>query len=250
MTSPRLTFLICGSQKSGTSALDRYLRQHPQLFLPKNKELHFFDNENLNWPNPDLDRLHIHFQEARSDQRCGEATPITMYWDPAPERVWHYNPAMKLVILLRDPVTRAYSHWSMEHARGADQLSFRDAIALESQRAANCRPRQDRVHSYSDRGFYCHQIRRLWRLFGEKNVLVIRQAWLQQEPQHCLNRICKHLEVDAMPPVQALQERVGTYQAKMDEDIRFLLQQRFRGEVQQLEQMLNWDCSDWLEAWR
>ena len=248
--SPRVSFLICGVQKAGTSALDRYLRQHPQLFLPDEKELHFFDNETLSWPDPDLEDLHNHFSQATPPQLCGEATPITMYWDAAPERVWRYNPAMKLVVLLRDPVARAYSHWAMETERQAESLSFGDAIAQEATRAAACRPLQDRVHSYTDRGFYCSQIRRLWRLFGEANVLVLRQSWLQSEPQACLNRICLHLGVEPMPPVTPLQERVGRYQTPMKDDTRSWLQQQFRAEVLQLEQMLSWDCSDWLENWR
>ena len=246
---PRVSFLICGSQKSGTSALDRYLRQHPQLFLPTEKELHFFDDEMESWPNPNLEKLHQHFREANPEQLCGEATPITMYWDPAPVRVWNYNPEMKLVVLLRDPVERAYSHWAMETARGAESLSFRDAIALEHQRAAACRPHQDRIHSYSDRGFYSSQIRRLRRLFGNDNVLVMRQSWLQQDPQACLDKVCEHLGIDPMPKVEPIQERVGRYETQMDNATRFKLQRRFLPEIHQLEEMLGWDCSDWMEAW-
>lgn len=246
---PRVSFLICGSQKSGTSALDRYLRQHPQLFLPKEKELHFFDDETQTWPNPDLHKFHQHFKEAKSDQLCGEATPITMYWDPAPERVWNYNPDMKLITILRDPVTRAFSHWAMEVARNAESLSFRDAIANEHKRAAACRPLQDRVHSYSDRGFYSSQIRRLWRLFGVNNVLIMRQTWLQQDPLSCINKICKHLGIEPLTSVQPIRERIGRYETTMDEATRSVLQQQFRPEILQLEEMLDWDCSDWMEAW-
>ena len=246
---PLVSFLICGTQKAGTSALDRYLRQHPQLFLPEEKELHFFDDEKEAWPHPNLQNLHQHFEGAKPEQLCGEATPITMYWDPAPKRVWNYNPNMKLIILLRDPVERAFSHWAMESARHTESLSFRDAIALEQQRASATRPHQDRVHSYSDRGFYSSQIRRLWRLFGIDNVLVMRQTWLQSDHQACLNRVCDHLGIDPMPNVPPLQERVGRYDTTMDEATRAVLQQRFKPEIQQLEQMLGWDCSDWMEAW-
>lgn len=246
---PRVSFLICGSQKSGTSALDRYLRQHPQLFLPSEKELHFFDDEMQTWPDPDLRKLHQHFEEAKPDQICGEATPITMYWDPAPERVWNYNPEMKMVALLRDPVTRAFSHWAMESARNTETLSFRDAITQEQKRASDCRPLQDRVHSYVDRGFYSSQIRRLWRLFGIDNVLILRQDWLQKNPLYCLNKVCKHLGADPMTSIEPLQERVGQYETAMDEATRSLLQQQFKAEIQQLEQMLGWDCSDWVETW-
>ena len=58
--SPRVSFLICGTQR-GTSALYRYLRHHPDLFLPDEKELHFFDDETQAWPNADLEQLHQHF---------------------------------------------------------------------------------------------------------------------------------------------------------------------------------------------
>lgn len=246
---PRVTFLICGSQKSGTSALDRYLRQHPQLFLPAKKELHFFDDETQDWPYPNLQRLHKHFDGAKPNQLCGEATPITMYWNPAPERVWNYNPNMKMIVLLRDPVARAFSHWAMEKARKAESLSFREAILKEQERSAACRPLQDRVHSYSDRGYYSSQIRRLWQLFGIDNVLVMKQNLLIQEPLSCINKICEHLEVNPMQSVQSIRERVGRYETKMDEATRSVLQQRFRAEIEQLEQMLNWDCSDWMETW-
>ncbi|WP_115131513.1 sulfotransferase [Synechococcus sp. N26] len=246
---PRVSFLICGSQKSGTSALDRYLRRHPQLFLPTEKELHFFDDETQDWTKPNLQEFHQHFEAAKPNQLCGEATPITMYWDAAPERVWRYNPKMKMIALLRDPVTRAYSHWAMETARNAESLSFHEAVTQEHKRAAACRPLQDRVHSYRDRGFYSSQIRRLWRLFGTDNVLVLQQNWLERDPLSCINKICEHLGVDPMQSVQPIRERIGQYETTMDEATRSILQQQFRAEVQQIEQMLGWDCSEWLEGW-
>ena len=115
--SKRLSFLVCGAQKSGTTALAAYLRQHPGIHLPKTKELHFFDDETQAWPEPDLNALHLHFQDADDDQLWGEATPISLYWDPAAERIWRYNSAIRLIVILRNPIDRAYSHWAMEHRR-------------------------------------------------------------------------------------------------------------------------------------
>ena len=93
--SKRLSFLVCGAQKSGTTALAAYMRKHPGIHLPKAKELHFFDDETQAWPEPDLNALHSHFQTAHTDQVWGEATPISLYWDPAPERIWRYNSAIR-----------------------------------------------------------------------------------------------------------------------------------------------------------
>ena len=79
IVSKRLSFLVCGAQKSGTTALAAYLRQHPFIHLPETKELHFFDDETQAWPQPNLDALHRHFQAAKADQLWGEATPISLY---------------------------------------------------------------------------------------------------------------------------------------------------------------------------
>ena len=98
---------MCGTQKGGTTALAAYLRQHPGIHLPETKELHFFDDETQPWPNPDLNSLHRYFQAADTDQHWGEATPISLYWDQAAERIWRYNPEIRLIVILRNPIDRA-----------------------------------------------------------------------------------------------------------------------------------------------
>jgi hypothetical protein len=70
-----------------------------------------------------------------------------MYWYDAPRRIWQYNPDMRIVILLRNPVDRAYSHWNMERERGAEPLEFRQAIATEADRCRAALPAQHRVFS-------------------------------------------------------------------------------------------------------
>ena len=183
IVSKRLSFLICGAQKSGTTALAAYLRQHPLIHLPEKKELHFFDDETQAWPEPDLTALHHHFQTADSDQIWGEATPISLYWDPTAERIWRYNPAMRLIVILRNPIERAYSHWAMEHRRGNDLLPFALALEQEEERCLEALPQQHRIFSYVDRGFYSAQLRRLWRFFGRNQVLVLQREERRESPR-------------------------------------------------------------------
>src|SRR3954470_22890344 len=99
----RVGFLIAGTQKGGTTALHAYLRDHPGVCMAEPKEVHFFDTETHFAGGPvDYAPLHACFRP-QPGQVLGEATPITMYWDDAPRRVWEYNPAMKLVCVLRNP---------------------------------------------------------------------------------------------------------------------------------------------------
>ncbi len=243
----RLHFLVVGAQKSGTTALAAYLRQHPQLFLPDEKELHFFDDERLAWPTPDLTKLHRHFARAQADQLWGEATPISMYWDPAAERIWHYNPAMRLIVVLRNPIERAYSHWAMEHARGEDHLSFEQALIQEEERCREALPQQHRVYSYVDRGFYSSQLRRLWRFFGREAVLVLRHEQLRQQPNDCLAAIWQHLGVNQLEQaIPSLERHSRAYDAPMSRAARQRLRRLFWHEIGQLEALLDWDCSAWL----
>jgi hypothetical protein len=83
MSFRRLEFLIAGMQKAGTSALFRFLADHPGIFLPKSKELHFFDAEFRNWGGMTYAWLHHHFADRAKGQISGEATPIYTYWPTA-----------------------------------------------------------------------------------------------------------------------------------------------------------------------
>ena len=244
----RLSFLVCGAQKSGTTALAAYLRQHPGIYLPKAKELHFFDDETQAWPEPDLKALHRHFQAADADQLWGEATPISLYWDPAPERIWRYNSAMRLLVILRNPIERAYSHWVMEHRRGDDPLSFDLALEQEEARCREALPFQHRVFSYIDRGFYSSQLRRLWRFFGKEQVLVLRQEDLKLSPQISMERIWQHLSIVPGPAITPLTRHNGDYDSAMPPSCHKRLRKIFWHEIGELEHLLGWDCSDWLRS--
>jgi hypothetical protein len=245
--SPEVRFLIAGVQKGGTTALADYLRQHPDLFIPASKELHFFDNETVRWHNPHADykSYHAAFQGAPPGSQWGEATPIYSYWWPAMPRIWAYNPGMRLILCLRHPVERAYSHWAMETGRHWDTLSFADAIATETERCRQALPHQHRVFSYLSRGFYSEQLRRLWQCFPKEQTLILRQEQLLADPASTLSQVHRFLGVEPLPPRQALSANSGRYSSPIDPELRARLQQHFDPEISQLEQLLGWDLSHW-----
>lgn len=244
----KISFLICGTQKGGTTALAEYLRLHPQLHIPARKELHFFDNETRRWDQPPYWHYHRFHRHSGPGELWGDATPITMWWDPAPERIWRYNPAMRLVVCLRNPISRAHSHWGMESARGKEPLSFDNALRHEMERSRAALPLQDRLFSYVDRGYYVHQLQRLWRFFGKEAVLVLRQEELLENPQNCLNQICSHLGVAPMPAFNPRRSRVGPPREPMSPWARRYLHDCFDGEIMTLQTILGWDCSNWLRS--
>ena len=244
----QVQFLICGTQKGGTTALHGYLQRHPHLYLPNQKELHYFDNESHNWISPDYEIYHKQFKEAQNDKQLwGEVTPIYIYWNESPARIWQYNPNIRLIVALRNPISRAFSHWNMEKQRGADNLNFLAAIETEPDRCRNALPLQHRVYSYVDRGFYSQQLRRLWNYFPQKQVLVLRQEQLQQNPELTMEQIYKHLGIVSVPFTGAQQLHALPYEDPMPAAAKDWLRQHFLWEIKQLEAMLGWDCQNWLE---
>lgn len=245
--SSNVSFLLAGVQKGGTTALARYLQQHPQLWLPEEKELHFFDNEDLSWadPAPLYSGYHACFTAAPAGCLLGEATPIYSYWWPAMARIWAYNSSIRLILCLRNPVERAYSHWAMETGRAWDAVSFAEAIASEQERCRSALPEQHRVFSYISRGFYSEQLRRLWNFFPQEQTLILRQEQLLEDPSSTLAAVHQFLGVDPLPAAQPLRANNGSYSSPMDPSIRGQLQELFNPEISQLEQMLGWDLNHW-----
>jgi hypothetical protein len=243
----KVAFVIAGTQKGGTTALASYLYEHAEIGMPTVKEVHFFDNEeHFTSDAVDYARYHAYFNPAVRTRLLGDATPIYMYWASAPERIHRYNPAMKLIMLLRNPVTRAYSQWNMERERHRDPLQFEQAIRAEQERSREALPLQDRLYSYVDRGFYSEQIRRIWRYFPPEQTLVLKSEELQHTPDAALARITDFLGVARFPPVEPRRVHARPYESPMSSEARDYLRGIFAAEIRNLEHMFGWDCADWL----
>lgn len=246
-TERTVDFIICGTQKGGTTALDAYLREHPQICMADKKETHFFDNEShfLNGE-PDYSKYHSYFNPKKPHKLIGEATPIYMYWNNAPKRMWNYNPNMKLIVLLRNPIERAYSHWNMERSRNSDNLPFFKAIENEQDRCRESLPLQHRVYSYIDRGFYLEQLQRIWEYFPTNQVLILKNEYLKEQPKKTIQDICCFLGVDQLKNIEAKNVHSRSYNSKISDEERAYLQSIFASEIKGLEQALDWNCRDWL----
>ncbi len=182
---------IAGAMRSGTTSLHGYLRAHPDVAVSQPKEVHFFDrhfDEGLDW-------YRSHFRQLQGKLAVGEATPSYMYDPIAVERMAATLPEIKVIILLRNPIDRAYSHYWHNLSRTRDDLSFEDAIAAEPDRIS--RDRQSRhMFSYVDRGRYRHQLERLLTHIPRDRVLVETFDAFQENPRDAFAGVCRFLGID------------------------------------------------------
>jgi hypothetical protein len=206
---PLVTFLIAGVQKAGTTALYDYLAEQGGVALSKTKEVHFFDDEGEDWRTPDYQGYESRFARAEG-LPCGEATPIYTYWPNALERAAAYNPALRLVVVLRDPVERAWSHWRMEYARGAEREPFARCIREGRQRLFDSQPwGHHREFSYVERGFYGEQVERLFALFPRDQVLLLRAEDLRADARRALATVRAFIGAAPAPAPVARDVHVG-----------------------------------------
>ena len=247
----KLDFVIVGAQKSGTTALAAYLRDHRDIYVfgdsESKRSTHFFsDDRNFTSGQPDYAAYHRMFTAAQEQQLIGESTPNYMYWRSAPTRLWQYNADIKIIAVLRNPIERAYSHWNMERSRGAETLPFFEALVCERQRCRVANPKQHLVYSYVDRGYYSAQIREIWRLFPRENTLFLKSEVLRNNPSAALGQVCAFL--GAAPVTSVAQKTVHekAYPTAMTVEEREFLRDAFEAEIRSLEHMLGWCCSDWL----
>ncbi len=243
-----IDFVVAGAQRSGTTTLDRFLRGHASLAMARTwKELHFFDHEaHFRDAAVDYAAYHANFEPRMPGQLRGESTPSYMYWEPAAARMARYNPALKVIIILCNPITRAHSHWNKKQQRGREPLPFLEALRAEPERARAALPLQVHRTSYADRGFYTSQLRRLWSHFPVEQTLVSRSEQLQAEPEPTLQRVANFLGPIPFPRDAPEAANVRQYERPLSPQEWDYLAGFYAEVIPALERLLGWDCSRWL----
>lgn len=240
-------FVIIGAQRGGTTSLHAYLRGHPGIQTPAKKELHFLTDR--------FDRGEDWYigqfpATVPAGTLVGEATPYALFHPLAPRRLRDIAPSARLIVLLRNPVDRAYSHYLHERARGHELLSFEDAIAAEPTRLWGLEERlaggellASDVHkraSYLERGRYARQLERWHEAFPPEQLLVLRSEDLYRNPAETTKRVTDFLD---LPPLQsdAFAPHNAAGGPPMRAATRKRLMREFASENARLADLLGWD---------
>ena len=229
---PLPDFLIIGTKKGGTTSMMSWLVEHPSVMrmFPRylrRKSPHYFD---INFAKGDAwYRSHFPSTAARalrarrthSPVLSGEASPYYMFHPAAAERVHATAPHIRLVAILREPVSRAYSNYWDRVATGNEDLpTFEAAIAAEDQRLSEVTEDDLRDpsyysyhhdhHTYLARGRYAEQLRRFIDVFGSDQLLVLPADDMFKRAQPTFDTVQRFLGLPAAPvPLLARNERSG-----------------------------------------
>jgi hypothetical protein len=268
------SFIIIGAMKAGTTSLYHYLVQHPCIAPARNKELRFFDHRfhsyGLDWY---WRRFPSVWEQKRAGARLGckiktgEASPYYLMHPHAPRRVKKVLPQVKLIVVLRNPVDRTYSHYQHNFQRGdytdpvsrerlpRETLSFEEAIACEDERLRgeeekiladeNYRSIEHQYHSYKARSIYVDQLERWMQHFPREQFLILSSEELGARPNDVCGEAFGFLQ---LPPYELQNEsrlNVGNYSSGLDAATRAQLVEYFKPHNARLYELLgrrfDWD---------
>lgn len=194
-------FMIVGAPKAGTTSLCYYLAQHPEVFMSNPKEVNFFSYEELRRQNlyyndfkiENLNEYKKLFSQAKGKKAIGEASVSYLFYPKTPQKIKEVISDAKIIILLREPISRAYSHYLMDYRLGYVNFSFDDVVFKR---------KEDKnidlfYQQYISLGLYYKQVKRYVDTFGKDRVKIYFQDDFKNDPMHILLDVYNFLGVDS-----------------------------------------------------
>ena len=259
-------FLIIGTQRGGTTSLHRYLDAHPCVGPAANKDLHFFDrryHKGLAWYRGHFPTSIEKYYAERVRGRAfvtGEASPSYLFHPYAPKRVASAIPHVKLIVLLRNPVDRAYSQYHHAVELGHETIpTFEEAIEAEEERIAreeenilkdeHYYSEQYKHLSYLSKGIYVDQLRVWMDLFPREQFLILKSEDFYTDPAATFKEVLTFLK---LPEIELQGRKKGfkqynnnAYSSKMNPTTRKRLVEYFEPHNARLYELLGvnfgWD---------
>ena len=183
------TFIGIGAQKAGSTWLHQLLSSHPDIYMPHSrKEVHYFDwhyHKGLEW-------YQDFFADAASAKALGEISPDYLHEPQVPQRMVELLPRAKLIVILRNPVDRAYSHYTMIAGDENLKESFEETLKKRPE--------------LFDRGKYAHHLQKYFQLYTSENILALIFEESTKNVDHTKEIIAHFLNID----VRRFPEDAGT----------------------------------------
>lgn len=191
-------FIVAGTQKAATTWLHECLHEHPEVFVPKVKEIHFFCRPPCRHSKVHLgiDWYKSQFPDNKQYKAVGEISIDYMYYDYVAKEIYELSPDMKIIFILRNPIERAYSAYWMNKRHKADFPEFKEFIRSD--------------HHFIARGLYFRQIDNFLKYFKQSNLKILIYEDLLKNPADFIRNVYKFIGVEKnfIPP--SLNSKIGS----------------------------------------
>ena len=242
-TKGKVDFLIVGFAKSGTSSLYQYLKQHPKIFGPWTKEPHFFSYGY----NKGLDHYRKNFRFHKDSMHFESSTDYIVY----PEifkRIKKYNPQMKFIVCLRNPVEQVYSSFNDMKQAGTELNSFEGVLSEENfRKTLHLKRIKNKIYTeqkipihlpYLYFAEYYTHIKTAFEIFERQNFFFVDSKELNNDTKNIVKKILDFLDLEKIE-INSERHNVKKYEQKMSPKIRVKLSEHFEPFNNKLESLLN-----------
>ena len=193
-------FFIVGTPKAGTTSLYEYLQEHPDVYMSPIKETNYFSFEEIQKQGLFYNEEHINsidkylaqFADVRTEKAIGEASVSYLFYDSVPDKIKNFNPNSKIIIVLRNPIERGFSHYLMDKRIGFVKNKYDDIVHKKSQNKKAFLYYQQ----YVALGLYYEQLQRYFSVFDKKQILVLLYEDISQHIEKVVHNLYSFLEVD------------------------------------------------------
>ena len=231
-------FIIMGVQRAGTTSLSYNLSKHPDIYINSNKnpeksEIHYFDiylHKGIGW----------YKKQFNYKYKCvGEKTPDLINIPYTFPIIQSANPYVKLIILLRDPIARAYSAWKLEVSRDRESRSFEQAINDELKEPKIINHTFYTIEkAYLQRGLYSKYINELLNWFPKQNMFFIVFDDIRDDPIPVYKKLYKFLNLKYIEQ-EITKEHVSIDKTQLDDNFKNKIKDYFENDVKKLEKIIN-----------
>ena len=225
--------------RCGTTTLHGYMRRHPNVRMAIPKEVHYFDRHYDRGDRWYFGHFPLAAERWNAERKgppwvAGEATPVYLFDPRVPQRVRGTLPDARFLLLFRNPIDRAYSHYQRSWRIRRETRSFEEAIeAEEALLAQGGDDPHDPEKAYLERGWYAQQLQRWLQLFPRDRFLFLRSEEMFRDPAATCRAVSSFLEIPDFPPLPSHRRNAGSYDP-MREDTRARLREYFRPHNQAL----------------
>lgn len=191
-------FLIIGAPRAGTTWIQKNLIQHPEVFMPSKKEIHFFDR----FYEEGIGFYEKYFEGVTDQKAIGEATPAYLHREPVAQRIYEHLGPVKMIVTLRNPVDRLYSRYWNSRGKFIENkgLSFEEKIMAKPE--------------FIEEGFYAEHLNRYLDIFPKENILVMFFDDIKKDSVGFLREIFEFIGVDPNYDSSLADQRVNTSDSK------------------------------------
>ena len=230
----KVDFFIVGAPKAGTTSLYYYFNEHPEIKMSAKKEPDFFSDkaiqqQRMYYSEQRIDTLEKYealFPDDSAHKKLGEASVSYLFYPNVAKDIYKYNPNAKIIIMLRNPVDRAFSHYLMDYRLGLVSDSFDYIIDKQSSNP------KDKLfyQQYIEVSAYAQQIKRYFEVFDITNILVIEYEEFKKDTQGIVKKGYAFLEVDDSF-VADVDKKHNTYTMPYNEVIRKVYSMMFLRKI-------------------